>query len=285
MTFSLRLAILLTTALAVVFALGFPAGAIPLSIGLSGTLAVCARLTTGLRRGLFGALALIFLGTCAAFFALAAREHGRVAQERSLSTGCLQQIAISLRNYEACYSEWPPVCTRDSSGKALHSWRVIVLNDTSQAPYSGYNFREPWESAYNRQVIPQIPAVFRSPYDRGAIGATGYVAIDPAELSGFVNTSICGQVLLRLREQSKGRKCIAEVCNAGIPWTEPEDLALPEIRARVIQGICNVVQRENGIQVLFLDDELKSAESIEEVYQCIKFISTGSSAESVGKCR
>ena len=62
----------------------------------------------------------------------------------------LKQIGLALAEYEAANGRLPPAAVFDKQGKAMHSWRTLILPYLERPDlYQAYNFREPWDGTNN----------------------------------------------------------------------------------------------------------------------------------------
>jgi prepilin-type processing-associated H-X9-DG protein len=149
----------------------------------------------------------------------AARENGR----RMTCANNLKQIGIALMNYHDQYGIFPPAVTRDADGKAMHSWRVLILPFLDRADlYQRYNFDQPWDSPENMLVQMEMPPVYRCPSQPldGDDTQTAYVAVVGP------NTAWPPDRALRQRDFVDGLSntiLLVEVGESGFGWTEPRD--------------------------------------------------------------
>lgn len=87
-------------------------------------------------------------------------------RERSSSMKNLERIAKALNAYAADYGTYPPSATRDSSGKLLHSWRVLILPYLDEDElHSRFDLSVAWNDPANMQGFVEMPACYRHPGD------------------------------------------------------------------------------------------------------------------------
>lgn len=87
----------------------------------------------------------------------------RSAKLRSARSN-LERIALGMHNYHSAYKRLPSAATKDPAGKPLLSWRVQVLpflGKKEQKLFQRFHMDEPWDSPNNRQLIKEMPDVFR----------------------------------------------------------------------------------------------------------------------------
>ena len=147
-----------------------------------------------------------------------ARESARRMQCRNN----LKQIAIALHNYHDVYGTFPPAYIPDTTGKPMHSWRVLILPFIDQMPmHDAYDFSQPWDSLENLAVTRNTPPVFRCPSAPGSPDTTHYVVITGRD------TCFDGGKGIKIREITDGASntlLVVEAHESSIPWYEPRDL-------------------------------------------------------------
>src|SRR4051794_4085638 len=58
----------------------------------------------------------------------------------------------------------PPAVLFDRNGKALHSWRVLLLPYLEgRSLYEQFRLEEPWDSPHNLALVPRMPKVYGLP--------------------------------------------------------------------------------------------------------------------------
>ena len=144
------------------------------------------------------------------------------------SSSNLHQIALALQNYHDTFHCFPPAYQCDSTGKPVHSWRVLIWNFIESQPYSEqYDFAEPWNGPHNSRLAPHMPGPFHGPGSSGRPpGMTSYVAIIGK------GTMWPGEQSMRLVDISDGAAetiMVVEISNSDIHWMEPRDLRVEEV--------------------------------------------------------
>ncbi len=86
-------------------------------------------------------------------------------RERTASMRNIERIAEALNAYALVHKSYPPPYTVDTSGRRMHSWRVLILPFLDQDDaYDSFNMDEPWDSAQNMQyAFSSMPNVYRHP--------------------------------------------------------------------------------------------------------------------------
>ncbi len=86
----------------------------------------------------------------------------QIAMRTSINN--LKQIGLAMHNFSNAHGYFPPAVVHGPDGKPWHSWRVLLLPFVGQAHlYEQYRFDEPWDGPNNKQLIQQVPSVYRDP--------------------------------------------------------------------------------------------------------------------------
>lgn len=153
----------------------------------------------------------------------------RDARDQALRSSCTsrpKQISLALQNYHDEYGCLPPAHYADSTGRPMHSWRVLIwpFYDANPA-YNQYRFDEPWNGPNNRR-LHQLQNYFDCPADNTSdTFNTNYVAVTGSRLwpkSGTYSLDSPGRPASRTI-------MIVEISDSDIHWMEPRDLPLDEL--------------------------------------------------------
>lgn len=187
------------------------------------------------RIGIRDLMIIVFAVACGLWLLLTI--HGFVAEpiEVSRSYQCrnnLKTISLALHAYHERYGSFPPAFIADSTGRPIHSWRVLILPFLEQeALYDQYDFREPWDGPHNIRLLARRPQVFACPSRLPAPrDVTSYVAITGP------GTMFRGARAVKVPEVTDGTNntlMIAETANVAIPWTAPTDVDLRTMSFRL----------------------------------------------------
>jgi hypothetical protein len=185
--------------------------------------------------------------------------HFDVPRTRSPSGRCgdhLKLLAVALQNYHDVYDTFPPAYIADSSGKPMHSWRVLILPFAEQKDlYDAYNFNEPWDGPNNSKLHSlRPPAYFGCPssHKQQPTGETNYVAIVGPQ------TMWPGEKATKLADFADGMSntiMVVEVTDSGIHWMEPRDLHVVQMPMAVnpAKGTGISSAHPDGAQAVFAD--------------------------------
>ncbi|MGO8690257.1 MAG: DUF1559 domain-containing protein [Thermoguttaceae bacterium] len=161
--------------------------------------------------------AVCLLGFFVAVPILARKSPGR----RTECMNNLKQIGLALAEYEAANGRLPPAAVFDKQGKAMHSWRTLILPYLERPDlYQAYNFREPWDGTNNSTLGAEPLLVFRCPSDTsiGNRPMTSYLAVTG---TGTVWDD-------QHATPTPPRVMVVEVVDSKINWMEPGDITLEE---------------------------------------------------------
>jgi hypothetical protein len=150
---------------------------------------------------------------------------------RSKTESNLEELAVALQGYESVHRRVPPRAIRDTSGKPLLSWRVLLLPYLGQEElYSQFKLDEAWDSEHNKKLMEKMPTVYSNPNSELQLGYTTYLA--PYGYGDRREQTAWDMEPLLLRQVSDGlgnTAAIVEVTpSSAVPWTKPEDFDLKE---------------------------------------------------------
>lgn len=153
--------------------------------------------------------------------------------------GNLQKLGYAMQLYLCDHGTLPPAFTVDAGGKALHSWRVLLLpyfGKECAELYKKIRLTEPWDSEYNRQFHDQIPKIYccqamkKQSLKEDVQGLTNYTVILGPD--SFFDTTGKGKDPLALHrskpEKELMRKVLITERSDLICWMRPDDERLQE---------------------------------------------------------
>jgi len=173
--------------------------------------------------GIGGAIALLL------FVALAipAVQSAREAARRTQCKCNMKQLGLAMHNYHDAFKVYPPAAIRDEEGRALLSWRVVILPFIEETGlYQKFHLNEPWDSPHNLPLASPMPPQFRCPSDRTSrLNASNYVIVIGKETyfppEGQVNVK-------DVKDGTSLTVMIGEVAGNTVPWTKPDDLVFDQ---------------------------------------------------------
>jgi hypothetical protein len=154
---------------------------------------------------------------------VAAIQKVRESAARAQDANNLKQLAVAMHNYASTNADrFPPVAVFDKDGKALLSWRVLLLPYVEgDELYKEFRLNEAWDSPHNKKLLAKMPKVFAAPAGKAPPHSTFYqVLVGPG-------AAFEGKRGLSLRtdftDGTSNTFLVAEAATA-VPWTKPEDL-------------------------------------------------------------
>ena len=209
---------------------------------------------------------------------LPAVQQAREAARRSACKNNLKQIGLALYNYNDTYGTFPPAYIPDSTGKPMHSWRVLILPFIDQMPmHDAYDFSQPWDSPQNMAITQHIPEVFICPSSPNH-SDTHYVLITGKD------TCFDGSKAIKAREISDGTSqtlFVVEARESGIHWSEPRDYDTASFTAPGDPGGLSSYHLR-GFNALFGDGSVRFINESTNV-QILKGLITPSGGEVIGE--
>jgi hypothetical protein len=220
--------------------------------------------------------------------------RGRVEQIESANN--LKQIGLAIWAYDDIHGRLPPAIGYTQEGKALVSWRVLLLPFVDQeALYKEFHLGESWDSPHNLTLLERMPRIYRSPYrlapseptkthyrvfvggqtplGRGAPrpGAPFRQILTPFGETGITPVGVFDSGC-KLSDLENARETILVVeAKEPVPWTKPDELEFEAIDFRDPQRNLGISRRGfyavmvNGETRLFGRSEKQSAEAWEDL--------------------
>jgi prepilin-type processing-associated H-X9-DG protein len=146
----------------------------------------------------------------------------REAAARTQSANNLKQLALAMHNYHDQNGAFPPAAIYDKDGKALLSWRVLLLPYVEQDQlYKQFHLDEPWDSEHNKKLLDKMPKIFASPvaanlkeYKSSYLGFAGKGAL-------FDGTK--GKRMADITDGTSNTIMFIET-KGGVEWSKPGDI-------------------------------------------------------------
>ena len=135
-----------------------------------------------------------------------ATSSARMAAQKTQQLNNMKQIMLALHNYYDAHGHFPPAVAIDKESGIRRSWRVEILPFIEGgALYQEYRKNEPWDSEANKNVLTQMPSVFRHPSEPGDSTTTSVFAVGLGDGSlRFISKTIDQTVLKKLFTRSGG---------------------------------------------------------------------------------
>jgi hypothetical protein len=180
---------------------------------------------------------LLFCGGILAGLLLPAINATREAGRRSLCMNNLHQIGLAMAMYESKNGKFPPAAGVGENGQPPMSWRVAILPYMQEDEiYRNYDPKQPWNSPKNLEVLKKMPREFRCPSDSDSgDGETSYFMISGKNTVGGLLGS-AGASPFEITDGLSKTMTLVEVHGLKVPWTEPRDLTVDQLIARLRSG-------------------------------------------------
>jgi hypothetical protein len=141
-------------------------------------------------------------------------------RELLTSQNNLKQVVLAFHNHAAAYNDVLPNNIYSKDGKALLSWRVVILPYVEELPlYQQFKLDEPWDSEANKKLIEKMPKLYAPVRVKAKEGETFYRM--------FSGTGILGpKPKYKIANIPDGTSNTGAVFEAAEPviWTKPGDL-------------------------------------------------------------
>jgi hypothetical protein len=147
----------------------------------------------------------------------------RQAAQRAQSTNNLKQIALAMHNYHDSNGAFPPQAVYDKDGKAILSWRVLLLPYLDQdALCKEFRLNEAWDSPHNKKLLAKMPKVFMSPSGKAQHAHGTFYKVFFGKGAGFEGKR--GVRILDITDGTSNTILVVE-STPDVPWSKPEDIS------------------------------------------------------------
>jgi hypothetical protein len=161
------------------------------------------------------------------------QAQARVPQTGIEHTNNLKQIGLAMHQYHDAYKRLPAAAVFDKDGKALLSWRVLILAFLDQAALAKeIKMDEPWDSDNNKKVLAKMPKVFGPIGDKHEDEGKTYYRVFTGKGTVFDGTR--GITMAGITDGTSNTVMVVEA-NEAVEWTKPDELvykdkdALPKL--------------------------------------------------------
>jgi RNA polymerase sigma factor (sigma-70 family) len=159
------------------------------------------------------------------------KEEGAKAEaaDRQRSLNNLKQLALAMHYYHDAYGTLPPAALYSKDGKALLSWRVLVLPYVEEEKlFKEFKLEEPWDSEHNTKLLAKIPKVFAPVRGKEKDGPGTYYQVFTGTGAAFEGKR--GTRIADFLDGTSNTILIAEAAET-VPWTKPADLPFDPAKA------------------------------------------------------
>jgi hypothetical protein len=147
----------------------------------------------------------------------------RITTKHDVCRQHIRQLAIAIQLYiDINEGVYPPPVTFDEEGKAMHSWRALILPyiDNVDKTFK-YDYTVPWNHPNNVPLHDKMPIEFHCPCVSNGHKAhceSSYDMIFDFEKSGHI-----------ARRGSRKNLMLIEVFNTGVNWLQPVSIDIADI--------------------------------------------------------
>lgn len=163
----------------------------------------------------------------------------------------LREIGEAVSRYREIEGRLPATSIYTSEGKALHSWRVLLLPYLEANYFYGlYNLDQPWDGEDNSKLLQRytvevagverevtaVSSVYCCGTADGHNYRTNFVALDDADATLRPYRSRTARVGWMSRSSPEDAIVIVAVTDASAHWMKPEDLTAAEFASLETQA-------------------------------------------------
>ncbi len=147
------------------------------------------------------------------------------ARARAKSSNNLKQIVLAAHNFHDANGKFPRD-VYDANGKAILSWRVLLLPYVEQHQLSQqFKLDEPWDGKNNKDLLEKMPAIYASP--RVTVKTKGYTVYQGFTGKGALFGSNDDFRITSITDGTSNTLFAVET-TAAVPWTKPADIPFDE---------------------------------------------------------
>jgi hypothetical protein len=144
----------------------------------------------------------------------------RITTKHDVCRRQIRQLAIAILAYvDANEGAYPPPVSFDVDGKAMHSWRALIL------PYMDktlkYDYSVPWDHPNNIPLHNKMPQEFRCPCE-----AEGYKAHSESSYDMIFDFEKRDRIV---KKGSRKNLMLIEVFNSGVNWLQPVSIDIADM--------------------------------------------------------
>lgn len=212
-----------------------------------------------LRTTFAGSLVAVLAGLLAVPAAADDKLPEPTRREIAASQNNLKQIALAFHNYHDAQGRLPNN-VYDKDGKALLSWRVLILPYIDQEPlYLQFKLDEAWDSETNKPLAAKLPKVYAPIRVKAKEGETFYRGFT-GKGALFGPDSGKGLKFANITDGTANTGMVFEAGEAVI-WSKPDDLPFDpkkEIKlGGLFEGMSNVALCDGSVRRLKKDPDAK----------------------------
>jgi hypothetical protein len=145
------------------------------------------------------------------------------ARNRTTSANNLKMLGLAVHNYASVNGGKLPGDILDKDGKALLSWRVLLLPYLEEGKlYKEFKLYEPWDSKNNLPLLEKMPKALTSP--RVVVKNKGYTVYQIFSGPGALFAGGKTKYLIGNIPDGTSNTIFAVETSKAVPWTKPTDI-------------------------------------------------------------
>lgn len=184
-----------------------------------------------------------------------ADDAATVAQNLQQTQTNMKMIMVAMHNYHDAMKSFPQPAILSKDKKPLLSWRVALLPFLDQTElYQKFRLDEPWDSAHNKKLIAEMPAVYRAPSSKVRDKGNTVYVVPRGESTAWAGPD--GIKMRRMTDGTSNTIAVVEVDDEhAMPWTKPDDIKLDTSKPAAglggqIPGAINVAMFDGSVHSL-----------------------------------
>jgi Protein of unknown function (DUF1559) len=149
-------------------------------------------------------------------------QDASTGKDRAKSFENLKELGLACHAYHDVNRELPPAAIMSKDGKALLSWRVLLLPFVNEGKlFREFKLDEPWDSPHNKKLLARMPAVYAPPGGKTKEPNSTFYQVFVGKDTVFEGPRGC-----RYQDITDGTSNTLLMVEAGqaVPWTKPADL-------------------------------------------------------------
>jgi prepilin-type processing-associated H-X9-DG protein len=176
----------------------------------------------------------------------------REAAQRAQGQNNLKQLGLAMHNYLSANNTFPANAIYDKDGKALLSWRVMILPYIEQdGLYKEFRLDEAWDSPHNKKLLAKMPPTYKAPGAKTKHPHGTFYQVFHGTGAAFE-----GKVGIGIADITDGTSNTILIVEAAkdVPWTKPEDL--PFVAGKPLPKLGGVFPND-GFNAAFADGSVR----------------------------
>lgn len=178
--------------------------------------------------------------------------QSRERAARESSSLHLKQLGLAIHQYSSDTGRLPPAAARDPQGKALLSWRVLILPQLGhQNLYRKFRLNEPWDSPNNKPLLKMMPKQYHSKASKAGSDQTHFRVFVGNNTLFPDNPGAALRLSFVTNADGTANTILVVEAGKAVPWTSPEEI--PYNPGQPLPDLRGLYPHSNGFLVLTAD--------------------------------